>query len=83
MNIMIFVIYITIMGLLALFIYYFSYSNVYVERSTGIKYIYLGIQEHSKYGYAHVFYKKGGNLSDVKIVDVYTPISDVFVKSIW
>lgn len=83
MNITIFLIYITIMGLLALFIYYFSHSNVYVERSTGIKYIYLGIREHSKYGYAHVFYKKSGNLSDVKIIDVYTPISDVFVKTIW
>lgn len=83
MNIIIFAIYIVIMVLLCLFMYYCYHSNVYIERQTGTKYIYIGIQEHAKYGYAHIFYKKDGNFSDVKVVDVYTPISDVFVKTIW
>lgn len=79
----IFAIYIVLMLWLGLFMYYCNHSNVYIERSTGTKYAYLGIQEHAKYGYVRVFHKKGGNLSDVKVIDVYTPISDVFVKSIW
>lgn len=79
----IFAIYIVLMLLLGLFMYYCNHSNVYIERSTGTKYIYLGIQEHTKYGYVHIFHKKGGNLSDVKVVDANIPVSDVFVKTIW
>lgn len=83
MNITVFVIYIIIMMLVGSYIYYLFHSNVYIERSTGIKYIYLGIQKHAKYGYVHVFYKRSGNISDVKVVDANIPVSDVFVKTIW